>query len=327
MGQQFTIGIDIGGTNLVAGAVDADNRLVVKVSQKADRVDSADALCRVLNVLLEQALEAAHLQREDISHIGIGVPGSVDVPKGEILFCPNLPLRNVPLREQLSQTWDVPIELGNDAHCALVGEYYAGAIQNCRSAVVVTLGTGVGLGVMMEGPLFLGAAGRGMEGGHMVIVADGQPCNCGRRGCWEQYASATGLRRLTREGMSVHPESSMWQACQGSLDNVGGRTAFQAARAGDAAGLLVVQQYLHYLAIGLTNLVNLFQPEVLCLGGGVSNEGDDLFLDPLKDLVNGECYNHQGTYLRKCQLGNDAGILGAALLHQALSHHQFIRNP
>ncbi|MCD8004577.1 MAG: ROK family protein, partial [Oscillospiraceae bacterium] len=149
---------------------------------------------------------------------------------------------------------------------------------------------------------------------HMVIEADGQPCNCGRRGCWEQYASASALRRMTRQAIERDRQSGMWQLCEGSLEQVGGRPAFQAARAGDEAGRQVVEDYLHYLAVGLVNLVNLFQPEVLCLGGGVSNEGDDLFLDPLRRMVSRECYNNQGTLLVKCQLGNDAGIVGAALL-------------
>lgn len=327
MENNFSIGIDIGGTNLVAGVVSQDNQLVAKASRKAETAASPEELCQALDQLTCQAVEAAGLRREDISHIGIGVPGSVDQERGAVLFCPNLPLSNTPLRDKLRQSWDIPIDLGNDAHCALVGEYYAGAARDRRSAVVVTLGTGVGLGVVLEGPLFLGAAGHDMEGGHMVIVADGQLCNCGRRGCWEQYASAPALRRLTRQVMAEHPESAMWQLCQGSLEQVGGRTAFQAARAGDDAGRLVVNQYLHYLAIGLTNLVNLFQPEVLCLGGGVSNEGDDLFLDPLRELVNRECYNGQGTQLMKCQLGNDAGIIGAALLRQAIEDHRFIGKP
>lgn len=153
----------------------------------------------------------------------------------------------------------------------------------------------------------------------MVIVVDGTPCNCGRRGCWEQYASATALKRLTREEMMRDPASAMWELCEGSVQKVGGRTAFQAARSGDAAGRRVVGLYLKYLAAGLTNLVNIFQPEILCLGGGVSNEADDLFLDPLRDLVAGERYNSRQkdapqTLLVKCQLGNDAGVIGAALL-------------
>lgn len=314
MEKEFSLGIDIGGTNLVAGVVSRNGQLLNKVSRKAEEADSPEALCQALDALAEQAVQAAGLDREDISRIGIGVPGAVDRQRGVVLFCPNLPLSHTPLGDRLSRSWNIPIELGNDAHCALVGEYLAGAARGHSSAVVVTLGTGVGLGVMAPGPVFLCGSGRGMEGGHMVIVADGQSCNCGRRGCWEQYSSAPALRRMTRQAMERAPQSAMWQLCQGNLDQVGGRTAFQAARAGDEAGRQVVEMYLHYLAIGLVNLVNLFQPEVLCLGGGVSNEGDDLFLTPLRQLVSQECYNGQDTQLVKCQLGNDAGIVGAALL-------------
>ncbi|MCD8211579.1 MAG: ROK family protein [Oscillospiraceae bacterium] len=326
MERRFSIGIDIGGTNLVAGIVDREYHLVKKVSRKAKETDSPESVCRALVELADQAVESAGLARDDISHIGIGVPGSVDIRRGEVLFCPNLPLSHTPLRAYFSRSWDVPVILGNDAHSALVGEYYAGGLMGASSAAVVTLGTGVGLGVMLEGPLFLGAAGHDMEGGHMVIVADGEPCACGRKGCWEQYSSAPALRRMTRQSMAEHPESSMWQLCEGSLDNAGGRTAFQAARAGDSAGRQVVDLYLHYLTVGLANLVNLFQPEMLCLGGGVSNEGDDLFLDPLREMLQPECYNHKGPQLVKCLLGNDAGVIGAALLEKAIDEDRFLRD-
>lgn len=313
------IGIDVGGTNLVAAVVNEDNQIVARAKRKTAESATVDMLCDDLVFLAKEAAENAGLKPNEIKDIGLGFPGSVDRKNGIVRYTPNAPFRDTYIRDWFHRSWDVPVYVGNDANCASLGECYAGAARGKHSAVVVTLGTGVGIGAVVEGQSFLGFNGNGMEGGHTVIVTDGAQCNCGRRGCWEQYSSATALKRLTREEMERSPESVMWQMCEGSTSNVGGRTAFQAARSGDEAGKRVVGLYLKYLATGLTNLVNIFQPEILCLGGGVSNEADDLFLDPLRDLVAGERYNSRQkdapqTLLVKCQLGNDAGIIGAALL-------------
>lgn len=313
------IGIDVGGTHLAAGVIDNNDRIIARAKKRTAPSASAEELCDDLVALAHEAAKNAGLQPHEIIDIGLGFPGSVDRRSGVVRYTPNAPFWNTPIRDWFQKSWSVPVYVGNDANCASLGECYAGAARGKHSAVVVTLGTGVGIGAVVEGQSFLGFNGNGMEGGHMVIVADGAPCNCGRRGCWEQYSSATALKRLTRETMERCHDSAMWSLCQGDIKNVSGRTAFQAARQGDKAGRHVVGLYLKYLAIGLTNLVNIFQPEVLCLGGGVSNEADDLFLEPLRDLVAGERYNSRQkdapqTLLVKCQLGNDAGMIGAALL-------------
>ena len=313
------IGIDVGGTNLVAAVVNQQNEIVARAKRRTSESPTEEMLCDDLVGLALEAADNAGLARNDVEYVGLGFPGSVDRKRGIVQYTPNAPFRNTPIREWFHKTWDVPVFVGNDANCASLGEYYAGAARGKHSAVVVTLGTGVGIGAVVEGQSFLGFNGDGMEGGHMVIEFDGAPCNCGRRGCWEQYSSATALKRLTREEMMRSMNSVMWDMCEGSVNKVGGRTAFQAARNGDEAGKRVVETYLRYLATGLTNLVNIFQPEILCLGGGVSNEGDDLFLNPLRELVSGQSYNNSKdgapqTLLVKCQLGNDAGIIGAALL-------------
>lgn len=313
------IGIDVGGTNLVAAVVNHQNEIVARAKRRTAESPTAEMLCDDLVALAMEAADNAGIARSDVEYVGLGIPGSVDRKRGIIQYTPNAPFRNTPIREWFHKTWDVPVFVGNDANCASLGEYYAGAARGKHSAVVVTLGTGVGIGAVVEGQSFLGFNGDGMEGGHMVIEFGGALCNCGRRGCWEQYSSATALKRLTKEEMLRSSGSVMWEMCEGTIDKVGGRTAFQAARNGDEAGKRVVDLYLNYLAVGLTNLVNIFQPEILCLGGGVSNEGDDLFLNPLRELVAGQSYNNNEdgapqTLLVKCQLGNDAGIIGAALL-------------
>lgn len=304
------IGIDIGGTNLVAGVVNENNQIVARAKKKTGESATVEQLCDDLVELARQAAESAGLKPEEVEYIGLGVPGAVDRERGMIVYTPNIPFRDTPIRDWFHKTWDVPVYVGNDANCAFLGEYFAGAASGTRAAVVVTLGTGVGIGAAVEGHVLQD----GMEGGHMVIVMDGEPCNCGRKGCWEQYSSATALKRLTKEEMQRCPDSALWQLCEGDLERADARVAFQAARGGDQAGRRVVDLYLKYLAAGIGNLVNVLQPEVVCLGGGVSNEADDLFLEPLRELVACECYSGFNPVLTKCSLGNDAGIIGAAML-------------
>ena len=212
--------------------------------------------------------------------------------------------------------WNVPVYLGNDADCAALGEYYHYG-ERLESLILVTLGTGIGTGIIMDGKIQAGFNGFGGEGGHIVIVHGGEQCTCGRKGCWERYASASALVRQTRAAMEAHPNSAMWQMTGGDLEQVDGRTAFAAMRAGDAVAKAVVDQYLDYLAEGLANFINIFQPEVIALGGGVSHERDEDLLVPLQSMVLDMCFGQEAqrhTKLVKAKLGNDAGIIGAALL-------------
>ncbi len=313
--MSYRIGIDVGGTNLVAGLVDEEYHVLARAKRRTRKLKDADALCVEMAAVAREAARAGGADDGDIELVGIGIPGAIDRDRGVVLHTPNAPFHNTPVRELFQREWNVPVYLGNDANCAAVGEYLAGAAKGCRSAMVITLGTGVGAGIIVDGRLFTGCNDTGLEAGHTVIQVDGRQCNCGRRGCWERYSSATGLKQSTREAMEQHPESLLWSLAGGTLDGVGGRTAFQAAREGDETARMVVDEYIRYLAIGLTNMINLFQPEIICLGGGVSNEGDDLFLDPLRALVERDRYTTEGpqTRLVKAALGNDAGIVGAAV--------------
>ena len=310
------IGVDVGGTNLVAGLVDREYHILAKAKMKTRGAGEhqAEALCEDIVTVARQAAELGNVPLSEVELVGVGIPGAIDRPEGVVLHTPNAPFQNTPVRMLFQRQWNVPVYLGNDANCAMVGEYLAGAAKGYRSAMVVTLGTGVGAGVIVDGKLFTGCNDTGLEVGHTVIQVGGRPCNCGRRGCWERYSSATGLKMTTREVMETAPDSLMWDLAGGSLEGVGGRTAFQAAREGDPGGRRVVEQYLRYLGIGLTNMVNIFQPEIICLGGGVSNEADDLFLEPLRRYVEEERFTREGrqTEIVKAKLGNDAGIIGAA---------------
>lgn len=313
----ISIGIDIGGTNLAAGVVDEQFQLISKAKCKAAECPTPEAMVERLVRLSQEAVELAHLPLSDVRAVGVGIPGAVDRFKGEVIESVNTPFHHTPFVDLFQSHWYVPVYLENDANCAVLGEGVAGSAKGASSVVAVTLGTGVGGGYLREGQLELYIR-NGMEIGHTVIVPDGLPCPCGRRGCWEQYSSATALKRMTREAMKQHPESLMWELC-GSPDKVKGRTAFDAKRAGDPAGTEVVEQYLEYLALGLSNLVNIFQPELICIGGGVSHEKDEDFLFPLQQMVEQQSLhkrlgNH--TRLVKAALGGDAGIIGAAALYR-----------
>lgn len=316
MGKYY-IGIDIGGTNLKAGLVSDTGALLATAKTPLVWENEAEFV-RTLAALSRKAAEKAGVPESEIAAVGMGVPGEVDPRGGRIVYTPNIPISDFSIEKSFRTDLDVPVYLGNDANCAALGEYHAGAGKGVRNLIVVTLGTGVGAGILLDGKLMTGANGAAGEAGHMVIEAGGVPCPCGRRGCWEQYSSAPALRRMTCEAMQAHPESALWRRCGGDLSRIGGRSAFQEAReSGDETARAVCERYVHYLALGITNLINLFQPDMLCIGGGVSNEADEALLYPVQKLVERERYGssrNSGLRVVKAQLGNDAGIIGAAFL-------------
>ena len=258
---------------------------------------------------------------DDIACVGVGSPGTCNEETGVVEYANNLRFENVPLRRLLSGLLDKEVFIGNDANAAALGETLAGAARGARSSVCITLGTGVGGGIILDGKIYSGFNFAGAELGHTVIVMDGEPCTCGRNGCWEAYASATALINQTRRAMEAHPGSEMWKLA-GNLDKVDGRTAFDAMRRGDAAGKAVVDAYIHYIACGLINMINIFQPEILCIGGGICKEGDTL-VTPLRKEIEDARYSkscENQTRLCVAELGNDAGIIGAAFLDEGAGH-------
>lgn len=312
----YYIGIDVGGTNLKAGLVREDGQILA-VERTPLAFENPEQFARTLAQLGQSVLRQAGVPASEVVSAGIGIPGAV--AGGDILYTCNIPLRDVPLSRLFRQYLDVPVLLENDANCAAVGEWLCGAGRGTQQFIVVTLGTGVGGGLILNGKLY---SGSGMVGevGHMVIQHGGAPCNCGRRGCWEAYASATGLIRMTREAMEAHPESLLHTvAAQNGC--VEGRTAFDAAVQGDETALGMCRDYVSYLAAGVTNLINILQPEAVAIGGGVAAAPDRLLLTPLREIVERECYpRHTGQLPRivRAELGNDAGIIGAALLKRAI---------
>ncbi len=317
----YRIGIDLGGTNIKAGVVDEKFNIIATAKCKTRMPRPAEDIIADMAATARKAVEAAGLTMDDIACVGVGSPGTCNEKTGVVEYANNLNFENVPLRAMLSGLLDKEVFIGNDANAAALGETLAGAARGARSSVCITLGTGVGGGIILDGKIYSGFNFAGAELGHTVIVMDGEPCTCGRAGCWEAYASATALINQTRRAMEAHPDSEMWKLA-GSLDKVDGRTAFDAMRRGDAAGKAVVDVYIHYIACGLINMINIFQPEVLCIGGGICKEGDTLVV-PLRREIEAARYSKSSdnqTRLCVAELGNDAGIIGAAFLDEGAGH-------
>ena len=313
----YTIGIDLGGTNIVASVVDDDYNIIGTSKTPTNSPRSADEIFDDIADVCEEAVKAAGLTMEDIDSVGMGTPGTVN-QDGVIEFANNLAFNNVPARTMLAKRINKPEEkvfIENDANCAALGEAYAGCGNGAKDFVAVTLGTVVGSGVIIGGKIVNGVNYAGGECGHMVIVVDGEQCSCGRKGCWEAYASATALIRQTKKAMEEYPDSLMHKLAK-EEGKVSGRTAFDAMRLGDIAGIKVVDDYIKYVACGLINIVNALQPEIICIGGGICNEGETL-MKPLRRFVQSERYSIHSkiqTKIVKAELGNDAGVIGAALL-------------
>ena len=308
----YRIGIDLGGTNIAVGVVNDRYEIVARRSVPTGAERPAEEVIRDMGDAVEEALRQAGLTAVDCASMGVGSPGACDPQTGVVKRAYNLNWFDVPVCRMLHQRFGIPVRLGNDANCAALAEVVAGAAVGCQDMVLITLGTGVGSGIISRGKILSGLRGGAGEAGHMLLVLDGEPCTCGRRGCWEAYASATALIRQTRQAALAHPESLLAQARE-----ITGRTAFDAAAQGDAAGKAVVEQYIHYLAVGVANMINIFFPEVIGLSGGVANQGENL-LAPLRaavgPMVFGNAYAQKHTRITTCPLGYRAGVIGAALL-------------
>ena len=309
----YYLGIDLGGTKVAAAAVDEAGAILGKAVLPTPR--GAEAVADQMAAAVRAAVSAAGLSLAGAASVGVGAPGAIDTETGMVRHWPNLDFENVPLADLLSRRLGRAVLLENDANAAALGEYVAGAGKDGSSLVLVTLGTGVGGGAVLNGKLYTGFNHAGMEVGHMVIEHNGRPCTCGRRGCFEAYCSATALIKRTRQAMEEDRGSLLWQLA-GSPDQVNGRTPFDAAAQGDSAAGRVVDEYIDYLACGVASLVNIFQPEVLCIGGGPSAQGETL-MAPVRYILDREDYARNSirhTRLMEAALGPDAGVIGAALL-------------
>lgn len=316
----YRIGVDLGGTNIAVGLVDEACKIVCKKSLPTGAERTSEAIVADMAALCRKVCEEADVSMAEVISVGVATPGAANHDTGVVEYTNNLPFRKFPLADTLSRMLDgKKVYIENDANAAAWGEAIAGAAKGTKKSVMITLGTGVGGGIIIDGKVYSGFNYAGGELGHMVIEHNGVPCSCGRRGCWEAYSSATALIRMTKEKLAACQENgrrTIIEEYRSKDGRITGRTAFDAMRAGDAAAKEVVDEYLAYLETGLVNIVNIFQPEVISLGGGVSGEGQSL-LDALLPEIRKQSYGggmFQGTEIRIATLKNDAGIIGAAVL-------------
>ena len=310
--QKYIIGIDLGGMSAKAALFDMDGNILQKRKVVTCKEDGFLGTAKKLADLAKETAQEAGVDFEKVQAIGIASPGVIQ-DKNINLNWSNYGWINVPLGETVSNYSGKKVFVTNDANAAALGEAKFGAAAQYNSSIFVTLGTGVGGGVILDGKLFEGFMGAGTEIGHTVIRQGGIPCGCGRKGCFERYASATGLMNLTKEKMQEDTASKMWEIVDGKLDAVDGKTSFDAAALGDKTAQRVVYEYVEALAEGLANLGNVLRPEAFVIGGGVSAQGENLF-EPLRKAVNAKLYVPMETVplqIVGAKLGNDAGAYGA----------------
>lgn len=306
------IGIDAGGTTIKLGLVDEQQTITrtLDIPTAYAFEQAVQDIAAAVKTLLSQAGKALG----DVPFIGIGVPSTVRPDTGRVVLANNTGWVDAPMKERLEELLKTPVRIANDADCAIAAEAAAGAAKGQKNVLMVTLGTGVGGAMLLNGHLFSGCDGMGMEVGHMPLYADGRPCTCGAEGCLEAYASATGLIALGMEEAQKQPGSALAKAARSG--DVDGKIIFDLAQSGDEAALSVVDTYSKWLAQGLGGLVNIFRPDLVLLGGGISHAGDFLF-DRVKALLPHFILAYDeigGPALAPAQLGNPAGILGAAFL-------------
>lgn len=311
--KKYYVGIDLGGTFIKGGIVDELGDIVYsdKVPTEADQ--GGDRVAMNIAMLTETLIKQMKISKKDVVGIGMGVPGMIDSKAGNVIFSGNLKWKDFPIAQKISALTGLNVKIANDANVAALGEAKFGAAKGSENMVMITLGTGVGGGIVAEGKLLEGNKSAGAEIGHSVIVKDGEQCSCGRKGCFEAYSSATALIRDTKRAMEAHKDSDMWEI--GSLDNVTGKTAFDYKEA-DPYAKEVVDSYLEHLACGIANMANIFRPETVLLGGGVCAQGNAL-VKPLQKLLDKEIFAGElgpKVKIRVAELGNSAGLLGAAAL-------------
>ncbi len=309
----YYVGIDFGGMSAKAGLFDAKSKLIAKDTVKTSKDDNYVTTVAKMAQLVKKLCADQGIALKNVKRVGLASPGVIDSEEGVVVRWGNYDWSDKPLAKDMRAALGVDVRVVNDANAAAYGEAVYGAAKAYRNSILITLGTGVGSGIIIDGKLFEGAQGAGAEAGHMVIQVGGVPCGCGRRGCFEQYASASALIRDTKKAMFEDKESSMWELVGKDPEKVDGRTAFDAAKAGDATAQKVVKNYIMYLGEGILNLVNIFRPDAVIVGGGICNEGEYL-LAPLRKYVAERLYvgvDRVPLALNRAALGNDAGIYGA----------------
>ena len=307
------IGIDLGGTNIAAGIVREDGKIVVQSSVPTLSQRPTDEIVKDMVFLSKQLIKDAELELNDIEAVGIGCPGTINFETGEVIYSNNIKMEHYMLAKEFQKYLNLPVKIDNDANCAAMGEYIVSG-NNVPIFMFITLGTGVGSGLILNGKVFRGFNGAASEAGHITLVSGGEPCTCGKRGCWETYASVTALIRQTKVAMEKNPESLMHEIAKAE-GKISGRTSFDAAKQGDKAAQAVVKQYAQYVADGIVSVENVLQPDIISGGGGISREGEYL-LQPVCEYAAANGFNKfmPKTKIVTAQSFNDAGIIGAAMI-------------
>ena len=317
--MSYTIGIDLGGTTMSAGLVNEDYEIVGKITWATRLPRPAEDLEKAMADLCREVAKQNGVDFSEVRYVGIGTPGSVNFTTGFVGYNTNFNYYDWNLGTDLEALLGCKVYVENDANAAAFGEYIAGGAKGYKDAVVITLGTGIGSGIILDGKILRGFNFAAGEMGHTVIVKDGRKCNCGRHGCWERYASARALSEDTKAAMREHRDTIMWDLVK-DIDHVNAKTSFDAMEKGDALAKQVVENWMEYVGCGIANVVNTFEPEVICIGGGVSNQGETL-LGPVRAYVEKETHDittGRIPEIRACVLRNDAGVIGAAALADSI---------
>ncbi len=311
--EKYVVGIDVGGMSAKGGFFTFDGELLYESRLKTNKADGFEKTVENLVRFAKDLADGADVDFEKVVAIGVGVPGVVDSKTGIVLRWSNFDWNNVPFAERFSSLCKKPVYIANDANVAALGEAHFGATAQYQSSILLTIGTGVGGGMVFDGKLIEGYKSAGAELGHITIRKGGLPCACGRKGCYEKYASTTALILQTRHAMVENLQSKMWDVVDGKIEDVDGRTAFIALRQGDETAKQVIDQFVGYLSEGIADFVNILRPEAIVLGGGIANEGEALF-EPLRKAVDERSYIAMDIVPLKivgAKLGNKAGIYGA----------------
>ncbi len=310
----YYIGVDLGGTNIAVGLISENGEFIDKTSIPTRKEREGGEVLKDLALSCKNIIEKNNLEIKDIDSIGVGSPGTCDSENVVVRYSNNLNFRDISLREHINKYIDLPVFLDNDANCAAYGEALYGACANAKHSITITLGTGIGGGVIANGKIIRGKTGAGGELGHSSIMLNGELCTCGRRGCWEAYASATALIRDIKIAAIREPKSQLYAEINGDFDKVDAKFGFDMADKGEPVAKKVVDDYIIYIAEGLTNMVNIFDPEIIAIGGGVANRGEEILVK-IREYVNKNTFGGVlNTKIVLAKLGNDAGIIGAAFL-------------
>lgn len=308
------VGIDLGGTNIAAGLVNEQGDILFQKSCPTKSERPAAEIAKDMAKLVEDLIIEYKVPKEEVKAIGIGIPGLANAD-GEVIYCVNLGWTNVPLRKMLEDELHIPVFMDNDATVAGLAEYEKGSMKGCHSGVLLTLGTGIGAGIVLNGEVFSGFHGVGSEIGHTIIGENFYNCNCGKNGCFETFASSTAIIKYTRELLKTNKDSMILEKAEGKIDNINAKIIFDCAKAGDKTADMAVKRLVKYLAIGIFNITNFLDPEIIALGGGVSGAGEYLLNLVVKEVEPNKYYKDlPSPEIVLAELGNEAGIIGAAMV-------------